>query len=350
MKHIIGIDVASEVSSVSVLNQSGRVVLETRLATSEQNLRQLVRSVRGPRQVVFEECGQAAWLYSVLEPLSDDVLVCNPKKNRDLSGHSKDDDRDAYNLAERARVGGLSRVWHGGKSLQALRDRLRDYQTLTRESTAVKTRIKAVFRNRGIAVGGRAYDEFSRREAVKELPQQALRSRVIHLGKVLDVVSEQRVEAKSELIKAVRKNPMFGSLISIPKLGEIWAATIIAEVGTPHRFRSRKQFWSYVGLAVTTFETSQYFTTERGVVQRKDRKTRTRGLVNHYNRSLKCAFKHIGLNLGVYEWNQEFVRLQQSGISVANARLTLSRKVAAIALRLMKTGETYDEKLAFARA
>ena len=60
-------------------------------------------------------------------------------------------------------------------------------------------------------------------------------------------------------------------------------------------------------------------------------------------------FSHIALDLSRHEWNEEFVRLQRSGVSVANARLTLARKAAAIALRLMKTGELYDEALVFTR-
>ena len=144
MEHIIGMDLASEVTTVAVLKKSGHCVLQTPIVTSEANLRQLVKSVKGPRQVVFEESGLAAWVYSVLEPICDDVFVCNPKKNKDLSGDAKGDDADAFNLAERARLGGLSRVWHGGKSFQALRDLLRSYQTLTNESTFIAVRITNV--------------------------------------------------------------------------------------------------------------------------------------------------------------------------------------------------------------
>lgn len=349
MRHFIGIDVASEVSSILVMNRSGKVVMNTRVSTSERNLLELVRSVKGPKQVVFEECGQAAWLYAVLEPISDDVFVCNPKKNRDLSGHCKDDDRDALNLAERARLGALSRVWHGGKSLQALRERLRDYQVLTSDSTALKNRIKAVFRNRGISIGDKAYNKSSRLESVRRLPNEALRNRVQHLGNVLDVVTEQRLDARLELVKTAKKNEAFSCLVSIPRIGDILASTILAEVGTPHRFRTRNQFWSYVGLAITTFETGQYFTDERGLVKRKDKKSKTRGLVRQYNRSLKFAFKHISMDLSRNEWKEEFQRLERAGVPVANARLTLARKAAAIALRLMKTGGAYDEALVFAR-
>ena len=349
MEHIIGIDVASEVCSVVVMNQAGKLMMNTRVATSESNLRELVKSVKRPRQVVFEECGQAAWLYTVFEAISHDVFICNPKKNRDLSGHSKTDDNDALNLAERARIGALSRVWHGGRSLQALRDRLRDYQSLTSQSTALKNKLKAVFRNRGIAVGNKAYVPDSRIEIVKCLPHQALRSRVCHLGEVLDVVTQQRADAEIELVKTARKSPMFHSLTSMPRIGNILGATILAEVGTPDRFRTRKQFWSYIGLAVTTFETSQFYADERNFIRKKDRKTRTRGLVNQYNSALKFTFKHVALDLSRSDWKHEFIRLQKSNVSEANARLTLARKAAAIALRLMKTGELYDEALVFAR-
>lgn len=348
MKHFIGIDIGSEVCSVAVLNKDGGVKLNTRIATSEKNLRALVKSVQGPCQVIFEECGQAAWLYSALEPHCDDVYVCNPKKNRDLSGHSKDDDSDAYNLAERARLGGLSRVWHGGRNLQALRERLREYQALTSQSTAVKNKIRAVFRNRGVAVGTRAYTPKKREEVVQELRQEALRSRVVRLGTVLDVVSEQRAASVKELIATAKKSEMFKSLMSMPGVGDIFASTLIAEVGTPHRFRTRKQFWSYVGLAVTTYESGQYASDEFGRVRKKDRKTRTRGLVKQFNRPLKCVFKQVSITLSNGEWSDEFVRLQKSGVSVSNARLTLARKAAAIALKLMKTGGEYDKALVFA--
>lgn len=347
MGHIIGIDLASEVSSVVAMTKSGRVALNTRVATSEKNLKQLIKSFKAPRQVVFEECGQAAWLYSVLEPVCDDVFVCNPNKNKNLSGHNKSDDNDAYNLAERARLGALSRVWHGGKNLQSLRDRLRDYQVLTQESTATKNRIKAIFRNRGISIGSTAYNPDTRLEASMQLEQVALRDRVIRLGEVLDAITEQRNQALADLLKAARKNEMFKPLKSMPGIGDIFAATIIGEVGTAHRFRTRKQFWSYVGFAITIYETGEYQTDTQGRIRRKDRKVKTRGLVKQCNPTLKYVFKTIAMGLSSSEWSHEFKRLQNQGVCIPNARLTLARKAAAIALHLMKTGEMYDHTLVY---
>ncbi|OVE80202.1 hypothetical protein BVY02_01065 [bacterium J17] len=220
---------------------------------------------------------------------------------------------------------------------------------MTKESTELKNRMKAVFRNRGIRIGAKVYDPRHREELIKQLPLPAQRTRVLRLAEVLDVVTEKRVEARADLVKAARQNSMYKSLITIPQLGDIWAATVIAEVGTPHRFRSRKQFWSYAGLAVRTFETSQYYADNYGQVHKKPRAAKTRGLVREFNTSLKCMFKHMAVTLGRTDWKFEFDRLKRQGVIAANARLTLARKAAAITLRIMKTGEMYDESLVFPR-
>lgn len=349
MRNFIGIDVASEVCSVVTMTEKGRLITECNIPTTAENIRQIVKGIRRPRTVVFEECCQAAWLYSILEPYVDDVFVCDPRKNKSLSGHSKSDRNDAFNLAERARGGHLSRVWHGGEKFQELRNRLRLYQALTQESTAVKNKMKAVFRSRGLRVGAVVYNPEQRQATLELLPLQAHKERVSSLGEVLDAISEQRSIAEKMLIRATRSNAMYKSLMSIPQIGEIRAATIIAEVGTPSRFRSRKQFWSYIGLAVTTYESSQYTLDDRGRVRAKDRKVRTRGLVKNYNRELKGVFKQAAFALSRGEWKHEFDRLLKAGVAPNNALLTLARKIAAIALHLMKTGEEYDETLVFPR-
>lgn len=348
IKHIIGIDVGSEVSSVAVMTLSGRLKMETRIATSEMNLINLVKSIKGSKQVVFEECGQASWLYSFLEPICNNVFVCDPKKNRDLSGSAKSDDRDAFNLAERARVGALSPVWHGGEKLQALRERLRSYETLTKESTVLKNRIKAVFRGRGIKVGAKVYTNEKERENLKKLlPLIAQREKVGYLFRILDVITEEREKAEKSLVNSAKKNKLYKQLTSIPFIGPFSASAIIAIVGSPNRFRTRGQYWKYVGFSIATYDSSEYCVNERGRIDKKKKPSCTRGLVKQCNKTLKYVYKQAALGLSRNNWKNEFDRLIKSGVRPDNAKLTLARKVAALSLRLMKTGESYEENLVF---
>src|SRR5439155_116010 len=68
-------------------------------------------------------------------------------------------------------------------------------------------------------------------------------------------------------------------------------AQLLAIVSTPHRFRSKRQFWTYVGLAVVTRTTADHEVVN-GVLRRRQRPVSTRGLNRNHNHLLKRVFKN----------------------------------------------------------
>lgn len=339
--NIIGIDVGSEVSSVCILGINGKVRREELVATQISKLKKLIKEVPHPRQVVFEEGTQAAWLWSELECICDDVLVCDPRQSSKLAGQFKTDQNDARSLSRLAFAKVLKRVWHGGKELQALKEAVRAYQNLTEQSTRLKNQLKAVFRGRGIRVGKKAYSGIGRKKVIKDLPLLAQRERVMSLGIVLDVVAEQRAKALKVMVKQARRNKMYKSLRKIDGIGPIFSAMFIGEIGDPKRFRTREQLWSYAGLAVATYESSEFELRGDRTV-RKSRAVKTRGLVRSYNRTLKGVFKQAALTLSRTKWKTQFVKLLGRSKNANNALLTLARKHACVMLHIAKTGEKYD--------
>lgn len=341
MMNCIGIDVASEVSSVCVRRRDGTILQEAIVETKVSKLTALIKAVPRPRQVVFEEGTQAAWLWSELECICDDIIVCDPRESSKLSSHFKSDKNDARNLSRLAQGNLLKRVWHGGKELQDLKEGVRAYQNLTEESTRLKNQIKAIFRGRGIKVGEKAYTKSSRMEVVKKLPLKIQQERVMSLGKLLDLVSEERAATLKTMTKAARKNKMYKPLRTIDGIGPIFSSIFIAEVGDPNRFRTREQFWSYSGLAVMTHESSE-FELRNGSAVRKSRAVKTRGLVRAYNRTLKGVFKQVAMTLSRTKWKTQFQSLLAHSKNANNALLTLARKHSSVMLHIAKTGESYD--------
>lgn len=341
MMNVIAIDVGSEVSSVCILGRSGKVRLEETVATKVSNFKRIIKRVPRPRQVVFEEGTQAAWLWSELHGICDDLLICDPRKNRSLSGQFKNDRNDARNLGKRAQAKLLQRVWHGGEELQRLREAVRAYQSLTEQSVRAKNQLKAVFRGRGIKVGNKAYTLESRTKVVQSLPFDIQRKRVMWLGAVLDEVTMKRAEALKMMVKFARKSMMYKALRRIDGMGPIFTSMFLAEVGDPQRFRTREQLWSFAGLAVMTHESSE-FELKNGFPVRKSRTTRTRGLVRAYNRTLKYVFKQATMTLTRTTWRVHYLSLLARSKNANNAQLTLARKLSSVVLRIAKTGEQYD--------
>ena len=268
--NIIAMDIASEVSSICILGSGGRLFREFKVPTRISHLREIIKKVPRPRRLVFEEGTQAAWLWSELHGLCDDVLVCDPRANAELSGAFKNDRNDARQLALRARGNLLKRVWHGGHAFQSMRETVRTYQCLTEECVRLKNQIRAVFRGNGMCIGARADSLAGRKQWVRHLRLPAQRERVLRLGAILDDVVIQRNQALKTMVRYARRNKMYRALRRIDGIGPVFASMFIAEVGDPQRFRQRQQFWSYAGLAVST-DNSGEFELRDGRVVRKVR-------------------------------------------------------------------------------
>ena len=82
-------------------------------------------------------------------------------------------------------------------------------------------------------------------------------------------------------------------LQSVPFLGPLRAAMLIGRVQTPHRFRTKRQFWAYCGLALETRDSAEYRIVN-GQVERRKRPALIRGLNWNHNHELKNLFKGSG--------------------------------------------------------
>jgi Transposase IS116/IS110/IS902 family len=151
-----------------------------------------------------------------------------------------------------------------------------------------------------------------------------------------------RRKAKLAMVKEVRRQTAYGWLMSVPKLGSVSVAQLIAVVGTPHRFRSKQQFWTYVGLAVVTRSTADHEVVG-GVLRRSRRPVSTRGLNRNHNHLLKRVFKNAATSAchsGPFKAGYD-VRVAR-GMAPSLARLTIARQLAATTLAIWKRGEQFD--------
>ena len=121
-------------------------------------------------------------------------------------------------------------------------------------------------------------------------------------------------------------------------------AQLLPIVVTPHRFRTKRQFWAYCGFGVVTHSSADW--TRRNGEWVRDRVPQTRGLNRNFNRQLKGIFKaaattviaHSGPNV----FQSAYEDLCAAGTKPNLAKLTVSRRIAATTLAMWKTQEVYD--------
>jgi len=341
----MGLDVHQAMTVVVVLDAEGKVVLETMVATEAAALIRLVQGLSGPLRITFEEGTQAAWLYEILRSYVTEVVVCDPRRNKLLDEGSKADKVDARKLADLLRTGMLRSVYHGHEATRKLKELVRAYETFSVDTQRTMMRIKAIYRGRGIATPGRGvYQAKQRQEWLEKLSEPGLRQRAAWLYEQLDQLKPLRKQSKQAMLTESRAHRAVRLLRTIPQLGPIRAAFIVATVDTPHRFRTKRQFWSYVGLAVVTHMSSEY-EMKAGKVVRRRKPVATRGLNRNCNRRLKEVFISAATGgAGDKHYKAYVERLKRDGMREEMTRLTLARKLAAVALILWKKGKEFDPK------
>jgi len=340
----VALDVHQATSVASVRIRGGRVIARSILPTESCAITEFFAGMRGSIHVAFEEGTQAQWLHDLVAPVVDRVIVCD---RRGEHRGNKGDRMDADMLSQRLLTGDLRPVYHGSTDRATLRELARTYSNLVEDATRVMLRLKSLFRARAIrAPGKRVYGERDRARWLAKLPDRAVRFRAETLYAQLDLLRELRPKVKAAMVAEARGDPAWDVLRSIPFLGPVRVALLLATLKTPWRFRTKRNLWAYAGFAVVT-ETSAEHDFVAGRVVRRRRRPLTRGLNKNHNRTAKNVFKATAVAaLGRPGPLRDFYdALIERGMRPDMARLTLARKIAAITLRLWKTGERFDPTL-----
>jgi transposase len=180
------------------------------------------------------------------------------------------------------------------------------------------------------------------------LPTSSRSSAAIHYLQY-DALSALKNDAEKEIVKESHRHPITRKLETCPGMGPIRVARFASVVVSPHRFRGRRQLWSYFGLAVV-MPTSSDWEQQADRSWEKVRKPQTRGLNWNFNRMLKDVFKGAAVTVieqgGEEPLYQEYQRQIQGGTKPNLARVTLARerKIAAVSLSMWKREEEYDAK------
>ncbi|HUU01398.1 MAG TPA: transposase, partial [Myxococcota bacterium] len=77
-RYNIGLDAHSQTCSFVVMDPKGRILLRKRVETTEAEILEVIRSLKGTKALTFEESTLSQWLYILLKDEVDELVVANP--------------------------------------------------------------------------------------------------------------------------------------------------------------------------------------------------------------------------------------------------------------------------------
>jgi transposase len=340
----IGLDVHQATISVAVLDSAGKLVMEAILETKAETILQFIHGLRGSLHVTLEEGTCAAWLHDVLKPHVAHMLVCDPRKNALIKAGNKSDRIDARKLADLLYLDKLHPVFHGETGNRVLKELARSYLALTRDTTRVMNRLKALYWSWAISCAGQqVYAPRYRSEWLAKISEAGVHRRAEIYYQQFDALRSLREQVRRDLLAEARKHKAMKLLRQIPSIGPIRAALRIALMQTPHRFRTKRQLRAYCGLALKTSTSGEYRIVE-GRLKRARKFLAIRGLNANHNHDMKNIFKGAATRAAAVPgpFQEFYAGLVARGMKPTMARLTLARKIAAITLIVWKKGVNFD--------
>jgi len=327
--YYIGMDAHSSSCTLCVTDSLGREIDNIVVETNGKLLKNYLRSIEGTKKLVFEECELSRWLYSIISPEVEELIICNPVANREYK-KAKSDKLDARKLAKLLRGGFLSPVFHNGSEREKFRNLMSGYHDIVDEGVRLKNRYKSLFRRNGHRMKGEML--YNDESLLDGLPRNADKFIGIHLYNLIVSLEKSRQEYVKEICRYSSKFKELKLLKSVPGIGNIQAAKIVSQVVDPARFANKYKYYSYCGLVRHTRTSA-------------DRNYGTRKIWG--NRVLKCVYKMAGHSVlkGNSQLRAYYDDLRTRGISHDNAYNAVCRKIAAITLSIWKHNKRYDNNM-----
>ena len=206
------------------------------------------------------------------------------------------------------------------------------------------SRVKAIYRSWAIpCTGKQVYAPRHRAEWLGKIREPGVRRRAEFYYQQLDALRTMRQQVRRELLAEGKKHQAWKRLCQIPSIGPIRSAVLLGILQTPHRFRTKRQLWTYSGFGIETQSSADHRRVD-GQLQRAKKQVAIRGLNRNCNHDLKNLFKGAAIVASSKPgpFQEFYTALLTKGIRPEMARLTLARKIATIVLIVWKRGVCFD--------
>ena len=236
MDHFAGLDVSVKETSVCIVDDTGRIVREVKVASEPEALRPVLTNPAYHFKRIGLEAGPLSqWLFSALAEAGLPAICVETRHMRAVlqAQINKTDRNDARGIAQMMRAGLYRPVHVKTLRSQKLRMLLTHRKLLQSKAIAIDNDLRGTLRNFGLKVGmvGKVRFEARIQELVENTPDLAVLVEPLLI--VRRVLREQIVILHRRLLAIVREDEVCRRLMTIPGVGPVVALTYRATVDVP---------------------------------------------------------------------------------------------------------------------
>jgi transposase len=335
MEHYAGIDVSMEYSSVCVVDATGKIVREGKVASEVGALIGWFSSLGLNLVRIGLEAGPLSqWLFAGMRDagLAVELLETRHVRNAFKTMPVKTDRKDARGIAELVRLGWFRPVHCKSMEAQEMRAILTARKQMQSKLHDVEMSLRGILRGFGLKVGKTTPKTFEGRirELVSGHPTLEAVAAGMLGGRAALLLAFNGFEKRARLM--ARKDARARLLMSTPSVGAITALTYVSAIDDPARFKSSKSVGAHFGMTPKKYQSGE--TDYSGRISKiGDESVRT------------CLYEaaHVMLTRPVKgsalkSWAMRLAK--RAGMQ--KAKVALARKLAVIMHRMLVDGKPFN--------
>ena len=340
MDNYAGIDVSLEYSSVCVVDASGKIVREGKVASEPAALVAWFGSLGLSLLRIGLEAGPLSqWLYAAMREAGLAVELLETRHVRDAfkAMPVKSDRNDARGIAQLMRLGWFRPVHCKSMGAQETRAVLTARKLIQSKLRDVENSLRGILRGFGLKVGKTTARSFAARIRDLVAGHSSLETIAEALLAVHAVLLREFNALEKRVRTMARSSPQAKLLMTTPAVGPIVALTYASAIDDPGRFKSSKAAGPHFGLTPRKYQSGQTDITGR-ISKIGDASVREA----LYQAAHVMLTKPVKGCSELKSWAMRIAR--RAGMR--KAKVALARKLAVILHRMLADGKPFNSAAA----
>ena len=260
MEYFAAIDVSLELSSVCVVDGTGRIVREAKVASEPDAL---VRYLRGSGLVLTRvglEAGPLSqWLHAGLTEAGFEAVLLETRHVKAALGAMtmRTDRNDARGMAQMIRMGWFRPVHAKTVPAQEIRALLVARKQLQARLNDLELCLRGILRDFGLKLGEVAKGRFEARVRELVAGQRTLESLAEPMLRARAAMRAEYAAVPREVLRIVRLDADCRRMMTVPGVGAIVAVTFKAAVDDPGRFKRSRDVGAHFGLTPKRYQSGE---------------------------------------------------------------------------------------------
>jgi transposase len=260
MYYYAGIDVSLECSSVCVVDGTGKILREAKVASEPEALIAWFRSQGlGLERIGLEAGPLSQWLYAALREAGFAVELLETRHVRDAfkAMPVKSDRNDARGIAQLMRLGWFRPVHCKSMAAQEVRALLTARKLVQSKLYDIEMSLRGILRGFGLKVGPTTSPSFAAR--INHLVDGQTSLEVVAAALLsLHAVALREFKSLEKSVRQIsRADARVRLSMSTPGVGPLVALTYVAAIDDPARFTSSKSVGAHFGLTPKKYQSGE---------------------------------------------------------------------------------------------